>query len=100
MRPGRKTLGGQHMYDYALVLNAGSSSLKFCVFGRPEAGEWQLESRGQTEGVGTPSRISARHRAGTNILDEKLEASVRDQRSALDALARWLSSMYGGSRVL
>ena len=25
------------MDDYALVLNAGSSSLKFCVFRRPES---------------------------------------------------------------
>ena len=31
------------MDDYALVLNAGSSSLKFCVYRRPEAENWRLE---------------------------------------------------------
>ena len=31
------------MDDYGLVLNAGSSSLKFCVFVRHPKQEWQLE---------------------------------------------------------
>ena len=31
------------MDTYALVLNAGSSSLKFCVFHNPEARTWRLE---------------------------------------------------------
>jgi len=30
------------MDDYALVLNAGSSSLKFCVFQRHDKKEWQI----------------------------------------------------------
>jgi hypothetical protein len=35
------------MHDYALVLNAGSSSLKFGVCWKPEAEDWRLESGGQ-----------------------------------------------------
>ena len=31
------------MDDYALVLNAGSSSLKFCVYRRPRVEPWRLE---------------------------------------------------------
>jgi acetate kinase len=31
------------MDDYALVLNAGSSSLKFCVYRRPEVEAWRLD---------------------------------------------------------
>ena len=49
------------MNDYAVVLNAGSSSLKFCVFCRPEADAWRLEARGQIEGIGT---VTAIHREG------------------------------------
>jgi acetate kinase len=41
------------MDDYALVLNAGSSSLKFSVFQRADEKEWQLAARGQIEGIGT-----------------------------------------------
>ena len=33
------------MDDYALVLNAGSSSLKFCVFQRSSGKQWRLEAR-------------------------------------------------------
>jgi acetate kinase len=88
------------MHDYALVLNAGSSSLKFCVYHRPEGEEWHLESRGQIEGIGTAPRLSARDREGQKLVDRKLDAEVRQQRDALNALAAWLRSMYGGSRVL
>jgi len=89
------------MDDYALVLNAGSSSLKFCVFRRPGAAKnWCLESRGQIEGIGTSPRLSVKDAEG-GILDLRtLDERVSDGRKALDALATWLRSMYGGSRVL
>ena len=41
------------MDDYALVINAGSSSLKFCVYQRPAGNVWRLEARGQIDGIGT-----------------------------------------------
>jgi acetate kinase len=88
------------MHDYALVLNAGSSSLKFCVFGRPEDEEWRLESRGQIEGIGTSPRIFCRDGQRHVLIKQKLEGEVRNQNDALDALAVWLRSTYGGARVL
>jgi uncharacterized membrane protein YfcA len=36
------------MDDYTLVLNAGSSSLKFCVYRRAQRDAWRLEARGGT----------------------------------------------------
>jgi acetate kinase len=88
------------MDDYALVLNAGSSSLKFCVYNRPDGGAWRLESRGQIEGIGTAPRLGARDEAGGRIADQVLDASVADGRAALDCLAAWLRSRYEGARVL
>ena len=88
------------MDDYALVLNAGSSSLKFNVFQRPEKENWRLEARGQIEGIGTSPRMSAKDAQGKSLVDKKLDESVRDGRKALDSLATWLRSLYGGSRVL
>jgi acetate kinase len=88
------------MDDYALVLNAGSSSLKFCVYRRSEGENWRLEARGQIEGIGTSPRLSAKDAEGASLADQTLDASVRDGRAALDALAGWLRSRYGGSRVL
>ena len=88
------------MDDYALVLNAGSSSLKFCVYARPPAGAWRLEARGQIEGIGTSPRLSAKDGSGERLVDQALDAAVRDGKAALDALAAWLRSRYGGARVL
>jgi acetate kinase len=89
------------MNDYAVVLNAGSSSLKFCIYQRPTGAAWRLEARGQIEGIGSSPRFSARNGDGERIADQALEAAkVRDGRSALDALANWLRSTYGGARVL
>jgi acetate kinase len=88
------------MNDYAVVLNAGSSSLKFCVYVRPEGDAWRLEARGQIEGIGTSPRFSAKDGAGQKLDEQKLDKSVSDGRAALDALAAWLRSTYGGSRVL
>ena len=87
------------MRDYALVLNAGSSSLKFCVFCRREREDWRLESRGQIGGIGTAATLSAQNGEGYRTADAKLE-DVHNQADALDALAFWLRSTYGGARVL
>ena len=88
------------MDDYALVLNAGSSSLKFCVFRRPVAAKWLVEARGQIEGIGTSPRLLAKGTDGKVIAANELNADVRDGRSAIDALASWLRSNYGRARVL
>jgi len=86
--------------EFALVLNAGSSSLKFCVYRRPEADSWSLEARGQIEGIGTSPRLTARDGAGESLVDQRLDATVTDGRRALDALSAWLRSRYGGARVI
>ncbi|HEX3185030.1 MAG TPA: acetate/propionate family kinase [Pyrinomonadaceae bacterium] len=86
------------MEDYALVLNAGSSSLKFCVFQRPSGEMWHLESRGQVEGIGTSPRLSVKDEIGKTLADHEVAAA--DGSEAIGALAAWLRSMYGGSRVL
>jgi acetate kinase len=89
------------MDDYAVVLNAGSSSLKFCVYRRPSAAGWHLDARGQIEGIGVSPRFSAKDAGGVRVADQTFDAAtVRDGRSALDALAAWLRSHYGGARVL
>jgi acetate kinase len=93
---GRGSGGG----DFALVLNAGSSSLKFCVYRRPEGAAWSLDARGQIEGIGSAPRLSAKSGAGEALADERLDATVSDGRGALHKLAAWLRSRYGGARVL
>ena len=86
------------MDDYALVLNAGSSSLKFSVFERPVGERWHLESRGQVEGIGTSPRLIVKNEIGDSLANKDVVAKDGDE--AIAALAEWLRSMYGGSRVL
>ena len=88
------------MDDYALVLNAGSSSLKFCVYMRPGEKDWQVAARGQIEGIGTAPRLSAKDAQGVVLANNTLDSSVRDGHAAIDALASWLRSRWSGARVL
>jgi acetate kinase len=88
------------MDDYSLVLNAGSSSLKFCVFRRPGGEKWLLEARGQIEGIGILPHLSVKEAGGKAIAETNLGAQVCDGTTAIEALAHWLRSQYGGARVL
>ncbi|MBA0085376.1 MAG: acetate/propionate family kinase, partial [Acidobacteria bacterium Pan2503] len=76
------------------------SSLKFCVYARLEANDWHLKSRGQIEGIGASPRIIARDADGRTLIDQTPSTPVHDGAGALEALAVWLRSMYGGGRVL
>jgi acetate kinase len=82
-----------------LVLNAGSSSLKFCIYRQDLAEAWRLEARGQVGGIGTGARLSAADGTGARSVDRQLDA-VHDGRDALDALAAWLRDRYAGLEVL
>jgi len=89
------------MDDFALVLNAGSSSLKFCVFQRPDGERWRLGARGQIEGIGTSPRLSVKDANLRKVADEQLDTTtVQNGRDAIGALAIWLRSQYAGARVL
>jgi acetate kinase len=87
------------MSDYTLVLNAGSSSLKFRVFRRAGAGDWQAEASGQIEGIGTKPRFAVTDAAGASA-EQPLATPVQDARGALEALVDWLRRRYRGARVL
>jgi acetate kinase len=86
------------MSDYALVINAGSSSLKFCTFLRSATESWKMEARGQIEGIGTTPWFSAKDGNGTKLAE--IDVSVRNGKEAIDALASWLRKHYAGARVL
>jgi acetate kinase len=87
------------MDEYSLVLNAGSSSLKFSVY-RAAGGAWQVATRGQIDGIGTSPRLKAKNADGEPLADQALQGTVSDARTALDTLAGWLRSQHQGARVL
>ena len=64
------------MDDYALVLNAGSSSLKFCVYQRARRrrrGGWRRAAR--STGIGTSPRLTVKDETGER--DGRRDSSTR-----------------------
>jgi len=88
------------MHVNALVLNAGSSSLKFRVFQKRDAEAWRVDAQGQIDGIGSTPKLSAKDETGGTLADKALESSVKDVSAALAVLADWLGGRYGGSKVI
>ncbi|MFO1048179.1 MAG: acetate/propionate family kinase [Geminicoccaceae bacterium] len=84
------------MPDTLLVINAGSSSIKFQLF-EVAGGELELEFRGQLEGIGTRPHLTANDSAGRKLIDDAYDpALVQGVREALDQLDDWLLAQLKG----
>jgi len=55
--------------DNVLVINAGSSSVKFQLFGIPAHDRLELLVKGQVDGIGTRPRLLARNSEGGTLID-------------------------------
>jgi acetate kinase len=88
------------MTDAVLVLNAGSSSLKFSVFA--VAGEeLALAARGQIEGLATGPRFTARDARGAPLGEETWPGGTKlGHDGALDYLAGFLRARFAGYRPI
>jgi acetate kinase len=86
--------------EFALVLNSGSSSLKFAVFCASAATEWPMVVRGNVEGLGTAPQMSARDGAGSALETAPLPAGVSDARAALEHVFGWLTSRFGAAPIV
>jgi len=87
------------MNPFVLVLNAGSSSLKFSVFRRSPTAAWEPDTRGQIEGLGTSPRLTVKGPGGEKLAEEALDASVRDGRAAVQKIATWLRTRYSDGQL-
>jgi acetate kinase len=88
------------MNDLALVLNAGSSSLKFGLYRVGTSLPLQLFARGQIEGIGTSPKMSAHDESGASLSISQPKASIRDMPGALSHLADWLRATFHGAKVV
>ena len=70
------------MRDTILVLNAGSSSVKFCLYDR---GDEAVVLRGQIAGIGQAPHVTLRDGTAATRLDAALDAAT-DHASAIDRL--------------
>jgi acetate kinase len=85
------------MTETILVLNAGSSSIKFQLFAVGAADDMPRLMKGQAEGIGTRPRLFARDAEGKALVDEQVPpGEMADVPSALDQVMRWISQKLAG----
>jgi acetate kinase len=88
------------MSEIALVLNAGSSSVKFAVYGPTPEPSWESTARGQIAGIGTAPRMSAVDGSGCTLDVPAAGRTVRDAGEAVNVLMDWLRERFAASRIL
>jgi acetate kinase len=86
--------------DAILVLNAGSSSIKFSVFpGHDEPNRKGIICDGECEGIGHRVHFKAKDRAGVSLIDEYLAEGTTHE-EALAALLRWLEVHFQDQQLV
>jgi acetate kinase len=77
--------------DAILVVNAGSSSVKFQIFDQRASGDPQRLIKGQFDGIGTQPRLRAEARDGKALIDKKYSPQeIADVATAIGAAGNWL----------
>jgi len=85
------------MSDTILVLNAGSSSIKFQLFAVEQANGLRLRFKGQLEGIGVKPHLVAQDTKGRKLVDREINAAeAPDTRGAMPMLLLWLRDQVGG----
>jgi len=86
--------------DAILVLNAGSSSIKFSLFeGHGQPGRQGLITDGECEGIGHRVHFTAKDGAGVSLVDKDLTEGTTHQ-DALAALLRWLAAHFQDRQLI
>jgi acetate kinase len=81
--------------DPILVVNAGSSSVKFQVFAIDGSTDLTLQIKGQMEGIGTQPRLHARAPGAIEVVNKRFERNeVPDVPAALERSSAWLREEY------
>jgi acetate kinase len=89
------------MPETLLVVNAGSSSIKFQLFEVGEGDRLECAFKGQMEGIGTHPRLAVKDVAGRELIDASYEpAAVPDLTSAMHRLGDWLLEQLGGQQPI
>jgi len=84
-----------------LVVNAGSSSLKFSVFRVDDAAGLHLAARGQLDGIGTRPRLKASDGAGSPLVESEIAvAEAREVKDAVALTGAWLRTQFAGEPLL
>jgi acetate kinase len=81
------------MREPILVLNAGSSSIKFSVFEAAAGRALCTALEGQIEGIGTAPRLQIKDAQGKRSVDQAV--SAKDHDGAIAAIGDWFAAQLG-----
>ena len=85
------------MSDTILVINAGSSSIKFQLFAVAAEGPPDRQLKGQIDGIGTRPRLRATDAKGESVAEESWSGTdVADLPKAFERLIAFLRTHIGG----
>ena len=82
------------MREPILVINAGSSSIKFSVFETAPDRSLLAGAHGQVEGIGTSAHLEVADARGVKLADQAVAAGSHD--GAIAAIHDWFSAHLGG----
>src|SRR4249919_3853565 len=98
-RPARNDKG-PIMSDAILVLNAGSSSIKFSLFeGHARPGPKGLICDGEFDGIGHRVHFVAKDNSGISLADEHL-AEATTYEDVLATLLNWVQHQFPNNRLI
>jgi acetate kinase len=81
------------MHEPILVINAGSSSIKFSVFETTAGRSLSAAVHGQVEGIGTAPRLMCHDARSNRITDQAV--SAKDHDGAIAAIHEWFGGHVG-----
>jgi acetate kinase len=82
------------MQNPILVLNAGSSSIKFSVFESAIDRSLKAGAHGQVEGIGVSARLKVADASGRTLADQPVARG--DHEAAIAAIHEWFAAHIGG----
>ncbi len=82
------------MNEGILVINTGSSSIKFSLFERKAATDFALQAKGQVEGIGTQPHFIAKT-AGRILAEKYWEDETVERDVLLGYLSNWIRDYLG-----
>jgi acetate kinase len=86
------------MADTILVVNAGSSSIKFSVYSIGGASDLSLTLKGQVDGIGTRPRLRASDTGGRPLVNQTFPAAeIPDVAVAMGRVGAWLRDHLAGA---
>src|SRR4051794_29766884 len=84
------------MTSFIVVLNAGSSSIKFAVHGSDDG---PADYRGQIEAIGISPALKVRDRAGTVVAEHVWKAADMTHEAATRELVRVIVGLVGQEKI-